>query len=118
MTPVITAKKLNIYNSYNGDEDGFARANRNAEKAEFAEGNAWGLIRAAYANLDMIDRGLCSDGFTREIIMGLKENCDEDGFKILTARLKFYKHFQAAANILQKIKEKINSSNHRRSIRS
>lgn len=109
MTAVITMEKLKIYERYNGDEDGYARAGKGSEKAVFGddEENIWGRIRSAYANLDMIGRGLAADGFTKEVLMALKAGCDAESFEKMTSKLIFYRQFQAVAEILAAIKAKI-----------
>jgi hypothetical protein len=109
MTTVITIKKLKIYDRYLGDEDAYARSGRKSEKAVFGddEENAWGLIRNAYANLDLIGRGASADGFTRHVLEELKTICDVESFGKITYSRDFYKQFQSVGNILVVVKSRI-----------
>jgi len=110
MTTIITLDRLNIYNAYDGDIDGFSRTNSKKNKEIFGEDSdsAWATITSKLQEVELISKRLASQDYTDKTLRELKEICDTQSFAALTSKIKFYANFQIIAEILQEIKNKIN----------
>lgn len=72
---MITKNKIEIFNRYNGDIDGWARSNSNKEKL-LIEDNDWYLIDSFLQDLFLVKEGLTSNEFIMNLEDKLIENCD------------------------------------------
>ena len=78
----ITIDKLMVYYKYSGDIDGFARVGRADEKKSFGSGD-WELIDVFIQDLELINKGLTSEKFTKSTLERIKELADEQAFTLL-----------------------------------
>ena len=79
----ITIDKLKVYQKYNGDSDAFARVGSETEKRIFGSDD-WGIIDGLIQDLELINRGLTSEKFTKCTLERTKELADEQAFTLLT----------------------------------
>lgn len=83
---MITIKKLEIYNKYSGDIEGWDRFGKREDKKKLTY-EEWELIDELIHGLELIDKGLASDGFKSQVLNKLREVCDtqqtENKLKIL-----------------------------------
>jgi hypothetical protein len=110
MTTIITIDRLNLYNAYGGDIDGFSRTNSKKNKEVFGDDsdNAWATISSKLQDIALISKRLASQTYTDKTLQELKEICDIQSFAALTSKIKFYANFQIVAEILQELKSKVN----------
>jgi hypothetical protein len=74
---MITKKKIEIFNRYNGDIDKWARNNSNKEKL-LIEDNDWYLIDSFLQDLFLVKKRLASSGFITNLQNKLIENCENE----------------------------------------
>ncbi|CAM3863065.1 hypothetical protein POKO110462_22440 [Pontibacter korlensis] len=79
----ITIDKLNIYQKYGGDNDGFARAGKEVEKQKL-NSEDWALIDELIQSLELISNGLASGDFAKKTLSRLAEMADEQAYRQLT----------------------------------
>lgn len=72
---MITVKKLNIYKSFNGEIDAWARAGTK-EQHEAMEDEDWFLIDSLIQDINLIKRGLVSSDFKEQVNEKLRQICD------------------------------------------
>jgi hypothetical protein len=80
---MITKQKIDIYNKYLGDSDGFVRCGSKNEKELFSP-NDWALIETTLQDLEIIDKGLCSEEYRERTYIRLNENFDSTTITLLT----------------------------------
>ena len=100
---MITTEKLRIFNKYGRDIDELARVGADYEKQLF-DNNDWSIIYGLQQDIALINNGLAAQTFIDQTFIKLRENCDKDGFEILTNNIIYYKDFQKIAEILKHIK--------------
>ncbi|WP_162426144.1 hypothetical protein [Pontibacter pudoricolor] len=76
----ITIDKLNIYQKYGGDNDGFARAGKEVEKQKL-NSEDWALIDELIQSLELINHGLASGDFAKRTLSRLEELTDEQAYR-------------------------------------
>ena len=74
---MITEKKINLYNKYGGDIDGWARNNSKKELSIMSDDD-WFLIDGFIQDLTLVKNGLASLEFSNSLNNRLKENCDTE----------------------------------------
>ena len=72
---MITAKKITIYEEFNGDIDGWARSGTK-EQHEVINDEEWFLIDELVQDLRLIKNNLTSSDFQRKVYNKLRENCN------------------------------------------
>ena len=72
---MITTKKLEIYNKYSGDIEGWDRFGKRDDKKKLTY-EEWELIDELIQGLELIDKDLASDDFRSQILNNLHEVCD------------------------------------------
>lgn len=72
---MITQEKIKIYNSFQGDVDGWARMGSKKEKAIMSDGD-WSLIDGLVQDIQLVEKGLASKEFSNTLHRRLVENCD------------------------------------------
>ena len=80
---MITIQKIDIYNKYLGDSDGFVRCGTKHEKELFLP-NDWALIETTLQDLELISKGLCSQEYKEKTYIRLKENFEPTTITLLT----------------------------------
>jgi len=80
---MITKEKLKIYIKYRGDIDRFARTGRKAEEDTITT-NEWYLIDELVQDLKLLESGMTSETFVKEVTTKLNKNCeDQDVIKLM-----------------------------------
>ncbi len=80
---MLTKDKVNIYKSFKGDIDGWARAGTAEQKAEMKDKD-WSLIEGFLQDIRLVKNGLASEVYMKSIDERLQETCDnEDTIKEL-----------------------------------
>ena len=90
---MITLEKIDIYNKYSGDSDGFAKSACEADKALF-EDNEWMQIENILRDIELINKQLVAQSFIHQTLKRLKEYCDTKAYDALVATIEFYADFQ------------------------
>lgn len=72
---MLTQEKIKIYNSFQGDIDGWARMGSRKEKAIMNDGD-WFLIDGLLQDIQLVKKGLASKEFSDTLQRRLIENCD------------------------------------------
>ncbi|MEM9547676.1 MAG: hypothetical protein AAGA77_16970 [Bacteroidota bacterium] len=72
---MINLNHLKIFEKYNGDSDGFARAGSKIEKEQM-DHNYWFMIANFKHDLELVRKGLTSDGFNKDLERRLNEQVD------------------------------------------
>ncbi len=72
---MITQEKIKIYNSFQGDVDGWARMDSKKEKAIMNDGD-WFFIDGLLQDIQLVKKGLTSKEFSDTLQRRLIENCD------------------------------------------
>lgn len=95
MSDRINIKKLKIYNSYNGDIDGFCRNNRPTEKAVFGDSldSSWTLISNKLQDIELISKRLTSYNYTKNTLTELFEKSDTETYKLFVNKIPFFNDF-------------------------
>ncbi len=76
---MITKQKIQIFERYEGDLDGFARMGSGNEK-ELFENDDWFLIDSFLQDIELINKGLSSIDYITQRIAEMKASCDEESF--------------------------------------
>lgn len=105
---MITVEKIKVFDSFNGDIDGYLRTDRKHQDKLF-EDNEWLLIDSFYQDVELINKALVDETYIEQVIVDLKEKFDEDSFEMLVGKFDFYKDFQNVADILIRIKSYLSS---------
>lgn len=71
---MITKQKVEVYKSYNGDIDTWARN----QEEKFMNDEDWYLIAELVADIKLVAKGLASEQYIQTVEKKLKENCDSD----------------------------------------
>ena len=79
----ITHKKISIFNKYGGEIDVFTTIGTDEEIVELSE-DEFRLIDDLLQSMEMINKGVVSEGFRSKTIEKIKELTDDNGFKELT----------------------------------
>ena len=74
---MITEKKIEIFNRYNGDIDGWVRNNSITEKL-IIEDTDWYLIDSVLQDLYLVKKGVASSEFIVNLQNKLIKNCDNE----------------------------------------
>jgi hypothetical protein len=85
---MITREKLKIFDSYAGDIDGLARCGNDFEKQLF-EDNEWSIIDNLYQDIELINKKLVAKSYLDKTLITLKENCNQESYSILIAKIIF-----------------------------
>lgn len=80
---MITKQKIDTYNKYLGDSDSFVRFGTKNEKELFLP-NDWALIETTLQDLEIIEKGLCSQEYKEKAYIRLKDNFDSTAITLLT----------------------------------
>ena len=72
---MINKEKLDIYNSYNGQIDRWARVESNEQKLKI-ETDDWFLIGALLQDIRLIERGVASYAYKVYAEKNMRENCE------------------------------------------
>lgn len=72
---MITIEKIKVYIKYSGDIDMWARFGRRKEKENFSD-NDWSLIEDLLQTLEIVEKGLASEGFKSKVLEKLEKSCD------------------------------------------
>ena len=100
---MITLEKIKVFDSFNGDIDGYLRTERKYHENLF-EDNEWLLIGSFYQDIELISKHLVGETYIEQVIVNLKEKFDKESFEMLAGKFDFYKDFQNVADILIRIK--------------
>jgi len=73
--PMITQEKVKIYNSFQGDVDGWARMGSKKEQSIMKD-NDWALIDNLLQDILLVRKGLTSKEFSDNLQKRLVESCD------------------------------------------
>jgi hypothetical protein len=74
---MITIEKIRIYNYFNGDIDGWARAGTKEQKA-IIQDKDWFLIEGFVQDIRLGKKGLASETYMKAIAERLSESCDSE----------------------------------------
>ncbi len=74
---MITIKKVEIYQRFNGDVDGWARVGSKEEKS-IMDDEDWFLIDGFIQDIKLVKKGLASDTFMDVINERLNAKCDNE----------------------------------------
>ncbi len=72
---MLTLKHLYIYQSYDGDVEGFTRSAKKWENAVMAY-NDWTLIESLVQDIRLVDRNLAAAPFAMQLEIKLRDSCD------------------------------------------
>lgn len=105
-TEHINIEKLRIFNSYDGDIDGFCRNNKANEKEIFGENLSknWTFITNIIQDLELISKRQTSYEYAKKTFTELEKNTDKETFELLTQKVDFYSDFQKVRQILEQIR--------------
>lgn len=74
---MITKENLKVFKKYRGDIDMWARFGRRKEKENFSDDD-WSLIEDLLQTLEIVEKGLASEGFKSKVLEKLEKNCDSE----------------------------------------
>jgi hypothetical protein len=74
---MITKEKLNVYRWFNGDIDAWARSGSSSQK-EAMKDEDWFMIERLIQDVVLMQKGLISDDFLKDVNKRLNDNCDNE----------------------------------------
>ncbi|MGX7666650.1 hypothetical protein [Flavobacterium pedocola] len=111
MKNVINKRQLKVYEKYIGDVDGLLRVNEKSDIEVFENkiDIIWNVITNKLQDIKLINEKLCSKEYSINSLRDLKEVCDGDTFEIFMSKISDYEYFKPISELLQRVKDKINS---------
>jgi hypothetical protein len=84
---MITAEKIRVYDAFDGLWDGLALTGDIHEKSLFESNDDWYHLTNFYQDIVFINNKLASAEYAKNTLVMMEEYCDEEGYKILIARI-------------------------------
>ena len=72
---MITKEKIEIYNHFNGDSDGFERMGTHEQKL-LMENNDWSKIEGFIQDIQLVKKGIASDSYFKNVKEKMVVECD------------------------------------------
>ncbi|AWH85585.1 hypothetical protein HYN59_10905 [Flavobacterium album] len=84
---MITAEKIQVYDTFNGLWDGLALTGITHQKSLFETNDDWYHLTNFYQDITLVNNKLASAGYATDILARMKEYCDEEGYKMLASKI-------------------------------
>jgi hypothetical protein len=104
---MLTIEKINIYNKFGGDIDGFSRGRKTSEENLFSD-NDWSLIDEFEQDVKLISDRLVSKEYRENALIKLNKYCDLETKDYFKSKIPFYSDFKEVSEIVANIKSRIN----------
>jgi len=104
---MLTIKKIQIYNKFGGDIDGFSRGRKMSQQNLFND-NDWSLIDEFEQDIKLISDRVVSKEYREKALIKLNKNCDLETKEYFKSKIPFYSDFKEVSIIVANIKLRIN----------
>ncbi|MFD1552969.1 hypothetical protein DNU06_15795 [Putridiphycobacter roseus] len=103
---MITKDKIDTYNYYGGDIDGFLKFVNNERRS--INDTEWNKINSFIQDIQLITDKKTSEEYTEKVLSEINKSCDVEVFAYFMKKIPFHEYFMALVGVTKLIEAKIN----------
>lgn len=84
---MITVEKINVFDEFQGDEDGLSRVGLKHQKELFEANDDWFILMKLCQDIHFINNQLASADYVKTVFARMIDNCDVEAYNLLMSKI-------------------------------